>query len=169
MKITTIKGVEQALDQLLICEANLQETTANANKEIAEIRESYLDDMAEYEKESVKLRNALEAFANENRDNDEVFIPGKKSLDLNAGIIGYTIAPAQIVLRDGWDTEEVIAKAQELGVDIVKDGKPSLDKTTAKKLWQKGELDDKQLAKLGLRVEDNNESFYIKMKTVEAK
>jgi phage host-nuclease inhibitor protein Gam len=169
MKINSIKGAEQALDQLLTCEANLSLTAAKANKGIAAIRESYLDDMAEYEKESVKLRNALQAFADASRENEEIFIPGKKSLDLNAGIIGYTDAPAQIVLRDGWDTEEVIKKAEELGVDIVKEGKPSLDKTAAKKLWQKGELDDKGLAKLGLRVDADNESFYIKLKSVDTK
>lgn len=149
------------MNELQTVDSELQARTARANKEIAAVRDAALDDIADHEGEATKLRNAIDSFAEANRDNEEIFLPGTKSLILHAGSIGFSKNPEQVVLRDGYSTEEVIEKAEKAGLnDIVKEGKKTLDKTAAKK------LDDKELSKIGLRREQT-ESFYIKLNTLK--
>jgi phage host-nuclease inhibitor protein Gam len=166
--IVTLKDVENAMNELQQLEAQAAAAAANANSKIAEIRDEYTPSVAPLEEKAKRLRNAIESWAEDNRDDEELFPKGRKSIELNAGTISIRAGAPSLVLRKGKSTDDVIELLKEHGIKAgIKVADPSLDKTAIKKLYDQGKLDDNDLKKLGLEI-TQTESVNIELKTVEA-
>lgn len=166
--IVTLKDVENALNELQQLEAQAAAEAAEVNKKIAVVRDEYTPTVAPLEEKAKRLRNAIVAWAEDNREDEEIFPKGRKSIELNAGTISIRAGAPSLVLRKGKSTEDVIELLKENGVKAgIKLADPTLDKTAIKKLYDQGKLDDDDLKKLGLEM-TQSESVNIELKTVEA-
>lgn len=148
--IETLADAERAMSRLQVCDANVKKMEAEHATKVAGMREAMVDQCAEDADEAKRLTNLLEEFATSNRKNTEIFIPGKKSLDLLSGTISFRTGALSISLKKGTKTEEVLDTAKKLKLDIIRIADPELDKSAVKDLIEEGTITDDVLKKLGL-------------------
>lgn len=161
--IETITDVEAAMNRMQICDAHVRKESAHFARDIAEVREAMMENIADEAEEFKRLQNMIEEFATKNRTNPEIFPVGKKSLELQAGVISFRTGPLSIAQKKGMKLEQIIANAKALKMtDIIRMGDPELDKAAVKELIESGEIDDDMLKKLGL-VANQSETLNIKL------
>lgn len=164
--IETLVDVEEAMNELQKLEAQMATEVADANTKIAVIRASVTPEITSLEERVTRLRNSLETWAHNNRQDDELFPEGRKTL-LKAGIISFRTGAQSVTIKKGWDTEDVVEAAKDLGIkSVLKQPAPELDKTAVKKLYNQGKIEDNDLKKLGLEI-TQTESVTITLKTFE--
>jgi phage host-nuclease inhibitor protein Gam len=166
--LKSIAEVEEAMNELQREEAKLEVKMGEANTKIADVRDEFKDETATIEERVKRLRSSIESWAEDNRDDEELFPNGKKSLELQAGTISFRLGAEKVVLKKGVKTSDVIDNAQELGVKgILSKPDPTLDKTAVKELFESGKIDAATLKKLGLEI-TQDETLKIDLKKVEA-
>lgn len=165
--LKSITEVETAMNELQLLESQVAEEEASANAKIAKIRNGLTASTGAIEEQIIKLRNTLVTFADQNRDNTSIFPSGRKTLEVRAGYISIRAGTESVTLRSGFDSDEVVERARELGIKgILRKPPEELDKTAVKKLYQQEKIDDAQLKKLGLQI-TSKEEIKIELKTVD--
>ncbi len=171
-KLKNIAEVEAALNELQTVEAEIEEKTADANKDIAKLRSTVTPLISEKEELAKRLRSQIEAWAEDNREDEELFPKGRKTLELRGGTISFRENPYKIELLEGWEDEEVLDELGEADASIkkagIKKGKPTINKTALKNLYTEGKIDDEALAELGLKASKEEETASVTTKTLEA-
>lgn len=155
-EINTIPEAEQALNELLTLQAQIQKEEAEANESIAEIRKSFTAATKTTAEKVKKLENLLKTFAEEHKDDKDIFPAGLKTLELNAGKIALRTGAESVTQLDGWKSKDTVQAAIELGgvwKKILKDPEPELDKTAVKRLVDEEKIERKELKKVGLKLE----------------
>jgi len=169
--LVSLADVESALNELQTVEAEIEAESAEANKVIAQARTQIVPTIAENEGLAKRLRTAIENWAEEHRNDEELFPAGRKTLELRAGTIAFRQSAPSLVLMPGWKTEDVVAELKDADAAVKKAGiktpDPTLDKTAIKKLYDQGKIDAKGLKALGLEIQ-TTESLSITTKTLEA-
>lgn len=171
--LNSIGDVELAMNELQRKKAELDIKMGNANLSIAIIRDKAVDECSPIEEEIKRLESAVEAWAEKNRDDEELFPKGKKSFEFQAGTVAFRESAPSLELIDGWDADEVLEALRGDDIDAairkagIKVADPSLDKTALKNLVLKGKIDNETLASLGLGMKIK-ESFSITLNTLES-
>lgn len=160
--IESLTDLEAAMNRLQGCDAIVKKAAAKLSEDVAKMRDKMMDEIGEFAEQHKRLQNIIEEFAIGNRANPEIFPSGKKSLELHAGVISFRTGPLSIALKKGTKTEQVIAAAKSLKLDIIRMPEPELDKDAVKELVKEGEIDDDMLKKLGL-VANQSETLNIKL------
>lgn len=166
-KLTTIADVEIAMNQLLTRRSEIDELSAETNEAIAAERSKLVPKVSALEEEATRIEHAIEAWANEHREDEELF-GEKKSLELRSGTIAFRLGAESLTLRKGFSTDDVVERLKEEGIkNGIKQADPTLDKSAIKKLVDQGKIDEKTLKALGLEI-TQSESFTLTLKTVDA-
>ena len=169
--LESLADVELALNELQEIEAKIELETAGANQDIANIRTTIVPTVSKLEEQAKRIRTNIETWAEGNREDEELFPKGRKTLELQAGTITFRESAPSLVLLDGWKVNDVVEELQDADAAIKKAGiklaDPTLDKTGIKKLYDQGKIDDKTLKSLGLKM-TTSETLTVSTKKLEA-
>lgn len=173
--LKTVADVETAMNELVRSKAALDKRTAEANMKIADIRDEYTEDISALEEEVKRLESSIETWADEHRDDEELFPNGKKSFELQAGTISFRKGAAKVVLAKRKKLADVVEflanithKSKALWKQFLTTPAPTLDKSAVKKAYDEGDVTDEDLAEIGLAIEEGEETTKIDLKEVEA-
>lgn len=168
MKLTKLSEVETTANELQRIKAQIATKTAAANRQISEIRDEVVTQLGDLEEQAVRLEAAIQRFAEDNRDDEDLFAGGKKSIDLTGCTIGFKLGKPSIVLKDGWTEADVVGELQSARMHsyVTKKEEVKLDKSALMKAYNADKLTDKDLKGLGLQLKQE-ESFFIELKTID--
>jgi phage host-nuclease inhibitor protein Gam len=167
--LETLADVESAMNELQRTDAQLELATATADQQIATIRDGVTGTVAPLEQKQKQLRASIEAWAEEYRNDPEIFPNGAKTIDLQAGSISFRLGAQKVVLRKKTKLADVIerALASVRFKKILSTPSPELDKTAVKDLYEDGKLSDEDMKELGLEI-TQDESLTIKLKKLDS-
>lgn len=168
MKLTRLSEVEKAANELQRIKAQISARTAKANEEISKVRDAAVEELGDLEEQAIRLESSIQKFAEANRDDEELFAGGKKSIELDSCTIGFKLGRASIVLRDGWSEQDAVTELQgnRLHSYVTKKEEVKLDKSAIMKAYNADKLTDKDLKAYGLELKQD-ESFFIELKTLD--
>lgn len=152
MKIKNLTQAEEALRRLAEIESVIAAVDATASEQIANAKAKAEEQTRGLSDEHDKLIEALELYADDNRD--ELFKDGKKSAQLTNGEIGFRKGSDKVVV-----SPETANLLESLGfahcVKVTKEPvKAALKNFTAE-----------QLESVKAKIEQGTESFFVKAKT----
>lgn len=166
--LTSVADVEAAMNEMQRAQAALESKTNFANAKIADVRDEVVSEVSPLEERVKRIKSQIEAWAEDHREDAELFPNGAKTLDLQAGTISFRLGAEKVVLKKGIKTADVIERALDGGLKkVLTTPDPELDKKAVKDLYESGRLTDADLKKLGLEI-TQDESINIKLKTIEA-
>jgi phage host-nuclease inhibitor protein Gam len=166
--INTLEDVENVFNRIQFLRAQLATMDAKANKEIATARTRILTGAGTIEEEILQLETKLEKYTESNRKT--LFTGDKKSIELRGGTLKVTSSPGKVVLaknRMFQHMKDVIkAIKKKKWSDVLTTPDPDLDKNKLKKMYESDELNDADLAAVGLKIE-KEEKFSYELNTVQ--
>jgi hypothetical protein len=156
--LDSLPAVNAAMYRLLLATVRREKLVAERDEKIAAIQKErgpWIDKAAA---EILSYETQIQAYYVANR---ELLEQGKKSVQLSNGLMGMSTPsnPALVPLNEKWTWEAIAAKVKELWKKkyFHAPKPPGLDKVKLKK-----SLDEKQLAKCGLKL-DTSETFYYEL------
>jgi phage host-nuclease inhibitor protein Gam len=167
MKIKSFDDIDLALLKLGEIETKISTKEAAMNSEIQAIRSSYDTDTAELREQRTEINDAIELFCYDNKDE----FAKQRSRTSMHGTVGFSNNPPKVLqLSKKWKIAETIKFIKKLfkGIYIREIQKEELDKEAILRDYGRKDdngkvlLDDKKLASVGLRIEQD-ERFYIEI------
>ena len=150
--IETLNQFNTAVDEIALLQVCIIEIEVKRDKEIHAVKDKYKGDLEALEtKRDLKLKLA-EEFADENRE--EVIPKGMKSGETAQGVYGFRQSSKLAALRGKWNEEKILeAIKSEHGARFVR-----IEETVDKEKLRE-ELNDTELAAVGLRVSQSDKFF----------
>ncbi len=165
MKIKTFDDIDTVLFEIAKCDLSIKANEAVMNEEIQKIKNAYDEKTKDVISKKDELTSEVETFCNDNKGEFEKI----RSKGFIHGTIGFTKSPPKVLqLSSRWKIAKTIdaIKAKLRGVYVRETLKKEIDKDSILRDYgRKNEngkiiLDDKKLADVGLRIEQDD-NFYI--------
>lgn len=165
MKIKTFDDIDSVLFEIAKCDVQIKTNEAAMNEEIQKIKNAYDEKTRDTIAKKDELSLEVESFCNEHKGEFEKI----RSKAFIHGSVGFTKSPPKVLqLSSRWKIAKTIdaIKAKLKGIYVRETLKKEIDKDSILRDYgRKSEtgkviLDDKKLADVGLRIEQDD-NFYI--------
>ncbi len=158
MEIQSWEECDEALRKLAVADLTLKKAQVLRDREVLHAQTRYSTTTSDVVEEREDLAKQVEAWAKAHKR--EIEAAGRKSTELNFGVIGWRKSSGVLAVRKGWKMPDVMATLREMF-----QGQALLDslirvKQTLNKDLVKGTLTADQLDQAGLRV-SAPERFFI--------
>lgn len=159
MKFASVADLSYALVHIAEKENFIEKKRAALNEKVANLTKKFEEDTQEAQEEINLLKEDLTQYCEKNK---KTIFEKEKSLSFSHGSIGYRTGPSKLAfLNSKYDTESVLVHLRKFFNDVYVRIKEEIDKPKILSAYKSNELNDEKLARVGLKVEQE-ETFFIK-------